>query len=125
VEKSHQYYQQAYTLLTEKPSITEEDRELLFNLLNKWSLVYYYRGDYKEQTELLKRHEGEAGFVKNKETQRIFYGWLGFILQFRMELEDSFRYLQKALKLGEEAESQYLIGYACTWLTYACAVKDP
>ena len=124
VEESHQYYQQAYNLLTEKPSRTEEDRELLFNLLNKWSLVYYYRGDYKEQTELLKRHEGEAGFVKNKEKQGMFYGWLGFILQFRMELEDSFRYLQKALKLGEEAESQYLIGYACTWLTYACAVKD-
>ena len=124
VEEAHQYYQQAYDLLTEKPSKTEEDRELLFDLLNKWSLVYYYRGDFKEQTELLKRHEGEAGFVIDKEKQGMFYGWLGFILQFRMELEDSFRYLQKALKLGEEADSQYLIGYACTWLTYACAVKD-
>ena len=124
VEESHQYYRQAYNLLTEKSSKTEKDRELLFDLLNKWSLVYYYRGDFKEQTELLKRHESEAGFVKDKEKQGMFYGWLGFILQFRMELEDSFRYLQKALKLGEEADSQYLIGYACTWLTYACAVKD-
>jgi len=28
------------------------------------------------------------------------------------------------IKLGEEADSHYLIGYACTWLTYSCAVKD-
>ena len=124
VEESHQYYQQAYNILTENPSKTEDERELLFDLLNKWSLVYYYRGDFKEQTELLKRHEGEANLVKDKEKQGMFYGWLGFILQFRMELEDSFRYLQKALKLGEEADSHYLIGYACTWLTYSCAVKD-
>jgi predicted ATPase/class 3 adenylate cyclase len=124
VEESHQYYQQAYNLLTEKPSKTKEDRELLFDVLNKWSLVYYYRGDFKEQTELLNRHEDEAGLVKDKEKQGMFYGWLGFMLQFRMELEDSFRYLKKALKLGEEVDSKHIIGYAYTWLTYACAVMD-
>ncbi|MGD9043289.1 MAG: adenylate/guanylate cyclase domain-containing protein [Desulfobacterales bacterium] len=124
VEESHQYYQQAYNLLTEKSSKTEEDRELLFDLLIKWSLVYYYRGDFKEHTELLKRHENEADLVNDKEKRGMFYGWIGFVLQFRMELEDSFRYLNKALKLGEEIESEYLIGYACTWLTYSCAVTD-
>jgi tetratricopeptide (TPR) repeat protein len=121
VEESHQYYQQAYHLLTEQQSKTKEDLELLFDLLNKWSLVYYYRGDYKEQTQLLKRHEAEAGLVEDKEKQGMFYGWLGFVLQFRWELEDSIRYLQKALKLGEEADSKPIIGYAYTWLIYTCA----
>jgi len=121
VEESHQYYQQAYDLLLEQQSKATEDLELLFDLLNKWSLVYYYRGDYKEQAELLKRHETEAELVKDKDKQGMFYGWLGFVLQFRWELEDSVRYLEKALKLGEEADSKPIIGYACTWLIYTCA----
>ena len=124
VQESHKYYKKAYNLITDKQTKTEKERELLFDLLNKWSLVYYYRGDFKEHTDLLKRHENEADLVSDKEKRGMFYGWLGFILQFRMELTDSYRYLQKALKLGEEAESPRVIGYACTWLAYTCAVMD-
>jgi class 3 adenylate cyclase/tetratricopeptide (TPR) repeat protein len=124
VQESHKYYKKAYNLITDKQTKTDEERELLFDLLNKWSLVYYYRGDFKEHTDILRRHENEADFVKDKERRGMFYGWLGFILQFRWELTDSYKYLQKALKLGEETKSQRVIGYACTWLAYACAVMD-
>jgi len=124
VQESHQYYEKAYRLITDKQTKTEKERELLFDLLIKWSLVYYYRGDFKGHTALLKRHENEADLVNDKEKRGMFYGWLGFILQFRWELADSYRYLQKALKLGEEAKNQRVIGYACTWLIYACAVMD-
>jgi predicted ATPase len=124
VQESHQYYQQAYKLLTDKASKTKEEQEPLFDLLNKWSLVYYYRGDFKEQTDLLKRHEKEADLVVDKEKRGMFYGWLGFNLHFRGELEDSYRYLQKALELGEETENQRIIGYACTWLTWTCTVMN-
>jgi tetratricopeptide (TPR) repeat protein len=121
VEESHQYYQQAYNLLVENESNSKENLELLFDLLNKWSLVYYYRGDYKAQTQLLKRHESEAALLEDKEKQGMFYGWLGFILQFRWELEDSVRYLQKAIELGEASNAKRIIGYAYTWLIYAYA----
>jgi tetratricopeptide (TPR) repeat protein len=124
VQESHKYYKKAYNLITDKQTKTEEERELLFGLLNKWSLVYYYRGDFKEHTDLLRRHENEADLVSDIEMRGMYYGWLGFILQFRWELTDSYKYLQKALKLGEEAESQRVIGYACTWLAYTCAVMD-
>jgi predicted ATPase/class 3 adenylate cyclase len=124
VQESHKYYKKAYNLITDKQTKTEKERELLFDLLIKWSLVYYYRGDFKEHTDLLKRHENEADLVSDREIRGMFYGWLGFILQFRMELTDSYRYLQKALKIGEETKSQRVIGYACTWLTYTCAVMD-
>ncbi|MBW2487460.1 MAG: AAA family ATPase [Deltaproteobacteria bacterium] len=124
IQESHKYYKKAYNLITDKQNKTEKERELLFDLLNKWSLVFYYRGDFKKHTELLKRHENEADLVNDKEKRGMFYGWLGFVLQFRMELADSFRYLNKALKLGEEINSEYLIGYACTWYTYSCAVTD-
>jgi class 3 adenylate cyclase/tetratricopeptide (TPR) repeat protein len=124
VQESHEYYKEAYDLIADKQTRTEEERDLLFELLNRWSLVYYYRGDFKEQTDLLKRHEPEADLVNDKEIKGMFYGWLGFILQFRLEIADSYRYLQKALKIGEEADNQRVIGYACTWLVYVCAVCD-
>jgi len=124
VQESHQYYEKAYKLISDKQTKTDKERELLFDLLIKWSLVYYYRGDFKEHTDLLKRHENEADLVNDKEKRGMFYGWLGFVLQFRWELDDSYRYLLKALKLGKEAKSQRVIGYACTWLIYACAVMD-
>jgi class 3 adenylate cyclase/tetratricopeptide (TPR) repeat protein len=124
VQESHKYYKKAYNLITNKQTKTDEERRLLFDLLNKWSLVYYYRGDFKEHTDLLKRHENEADLLSDKEIRGMFYGWLGFILQFRWELADSYKYLQKALKLGEQTKSQRVIGYACTWLAYTCAVMD-
>ena len=124
VQESHEYYKKAYKLIADKQTKTEEERELLFDLLIRWSLVYYYRGDFKEQTDLLKRHESEADLVNDKEKRGMFYGWLGFVLQFRLELEDSYRYLQKALNLGEEANNKRVIGYACTWLVYTLAVSD-
>ncbi|MFW6052706.1 MAG: adenylate/guanylate cyclase domain-containing protein, partial [Desulfosalsimonas sp.] len=124
VQESHAYYKEAYKLLTSAVPGMEEDREILFELLNKWSLVYYYLGDFKEQTELLKRHEGEADYVKDPETKGMFYAWLGFVLQFRWETSDSYRYLRKALQIGEKADNQRVIGYACTWLVYGCAVCD-
>lgn len=121
VEESHQYYQQAYRLLSDKPAKTKQEKELLFNLLNKWSLVYYYRGDFKEQTDLLKSHESEADLVEDKEKRGMFYAWLGFNLLFRWELKESYTYLRKALNLGEETENQLIMGYACSWLTFTCA----
>jgi tetratricopeptide (TPR) repeat protein len=87
-------------------------------------LVYYYRGDFKEQTDLLKRHERDADLVSDKEAKGMFYAWLGFNLQFRWEIEDSYRYLRKALNIGEEMNNPHVIGHACTWLVYTCAVCD-
>jgi class 3 adenylate cyclase/tetratricopeptide (TPR) repeat protein len=124
VQEAHEYCKEAYRLITDKQTITEEERELLFELLNKWSLVYYYRGDFKEQTDLLRRHEQEADLVKDKEIKGMFYAWLGFTLQFRCEIADAYRYLRKALDIGEEMNNPRVIGYACTWLVYVCAVCD-
>jgi tetratricopeptide (TPR) repeat protein len=124
VQESHEHYKEAYSLIIEKKSKTEEDRELLFDLLIKWSLVYYYSGDFNKLTALLRRHEDEADNIKDKEKQGMFYGWLGFILHFMMDLKDAYRYLKKALKIGEKANNRRVIGYACCWLTYVCAVTD-
>ena len=124
VQESHEYYKEAYRLIAQKQTKTEGERELFFRLLNKWSLVYYYRGDFKEQTDLLKQHEGEADLLAVNEVKGMFYAWLGFTLEFRWQAGESYRYLQKAIRIGEEANSPLVVGYACMWLVYTCAVCD-
>lgn len=124
VREAYEYYGEAYGLFIDKRIDMETNRDLFFDLINKWSLVYYYLGDFKEHTKLLKLHEPEADLVKNSDIRGMFYGWLGFNLQFRKELKDSYRYLQKALAIGKEAKDQKIMGYACCWLTWSCAVMD-
>ena len=121
VEEAHQYYNEAYDILTNKPDKTKEEEDLLINLLIKWALVFYYRGDFKGLTDLLRAHEALAQALDDKARLGIFYAWLGFALWGREEIRGSYQYLRKALELGEEIDDKQVIGYACAWITYSCA----
>jgi tetratricopeptide (TPR) repeat protein len=120
IEESHQYYQEAFDLLTNKTGMTGEERRLLIDLLNKWAYVFYYRGDFKGLVRLLSDHEELAKSVDKAELG-MFYAWLGFSLHCNGKAKSSYEYLCKALKIGEEIEDRRLIGYACAWLTWTCA----
>jgi class 3 adenylate cyclase/tetratricopeptide (TPR) repeat protein len=121
VEESHQYFKEAFDLLTHKPDRTREENGLLIELLIKWSLVYYYRGDFREQVDLLSAYRDLAESLDDKTRLGMFYAWLGFSLYFRARLKDSYEYLLKAFELGEEIDDQQVIGYACTWLAWTCS----
>jgi tetratricopeptide (TPR) repeat protein len=121
VEESHQYYQEAFDLLKNKPGMTDEEKRLLIDLLNKWALVFYYRGDFNSLVSLLRDHEGSAESLTDRAVLGMFYGWLGFSLHCNGKAKGSYEYLCKALKIGEEIEDQRVIGYACAWLTWTCA----
>jgi class 3 adenylate cyclase/tetratricopeptide (TPR) repeat protein len=119
VEESHQYYQEAFDLLKNKPGMTDEGKRLLIDLLNKWAYVFYYRGDFRGLLSLLRDHEKLAESV-NKAELGMFYAWLGFSLHCSGKAKGSYEYLCQALKIGEEIEDRRLIGYACAWLTWTC-----
>lgn len=121
VEESHQYFKEAFDLLTNKPDRTREEDGLLIEVLIKWSLVFYYRGDFKEQLDLLNAHKDLAESLDDKTRLGMFYAWLGFSLYFRARLKDSYEYLLKAFELGEEIDDQQVMGYACTWLAWTCS----
>jgi len=121
VEESHQYFKEAFDLLTNKPDRTREEDGLLIEVLIKWSLVFYYRGDFKEQVDLLNAHKDLAESLDDKTRLGMFYAWYGFSLYFRQKYTDSYQYLRKALGLGEEIDDQQVIGYACTWLAWTCS----
>jgi tetratricopeptide (TPR) repeat protein len=120
VEESHQYYQETFDLLKNKPGMTDEEKRLLIDLLIKWALVFYYRGDFNGLVSLFRDHEGMAESVGKAELG-MFYAWLGFGLFCNGKAKESYEYLCKALKTGEEIEDRRLIGYACAWLTWTCA----
>jgi len=122
VEESHQYFKEAFDLLSSKPDRTKEEDGLLIDILIKWALVFYYRGDFKGLTELLFAHEDLAESLEDKARLGMFYAWLGFSLFSRERLRDSYDYLLKALDLGEEIHDQQVVGNACTWLAYTCSL---
>jgi class 3 adenylate cyclase/tetratricopeptide (TPR) repeat protein len=120
IEESYQYYQEAFDLLKNNPTLTEKERRLLIDLLNKWALVFYYRGDFNGLVSLFRDHEGMAESLTDKAELGMFYGWLGFSLHCSGRPKSSYEYLCKALKIGEEIEDQKLIGYTYAWLSWTC-----
>jgi len=124
VEESHQYFKEGFELLANKSQRTADEDELLIDILNKWSLVFYYRGDFKEQLRLLEAYKDLAERIGEKPVLGMFYAWLGFTLWERERLKDSYEYLCKALDLGEKIGDKKVIGYACGWLTWTCPQID-
>jgi class 3 adenylate cyclase len=121
LEESHQYFKRSLNLLTEKTDLTEADKELLIDILIKWAYVYYYRGDFKGLVELFRQNEQIAKSLNDKTKRGFFLAWLGMASWIRENLKESERYLREALELGQAAEDQRLIGYACCWLSMTCS----
>ena len=122
VEEAHQYYKEAFDILSNKPDKSQEEEKLLIDLIFKWALVFYHRGDWGRLEKLLRAHEDLAKSLDDKATLGMFYAWLGFTVQgARGRPKDSYQYLSRALELGEEIGNQQVIGYANTWLNWTCA----
>ena len=118
IEEAHQYYKEAFDILTDKPNKSKEEETLLIDLLVKWSYVYYYRGYFDELIDLLSEHKELAESQENKESLGMFYAWLGFAILLGFKVRDSHKYLCKALEIGEQIGNQKVIGYACAWLAW-------
>jgi class 3 adenylate cyclase/tetratricopeptide (TPR) repeat protein len=121
VDESNQYYQEAYNLLKGQSEKTSEEQRLLIDVLIKWSLVFYYRGDFRSATKLLTAHERLAESIDDKNKLGMFYGWIGMTMWARERFRESEQYLNKALEIGEKANDKEVIGYACTWQTWTYA----
>jgi class 3 adenylate cyclase/tetratricopeptide (TPR) repeat protein len=121
IEESHQYFKDAFNILSDKRMKTREDEKLIIDILLQWAYVFNHRGDFRGLANLFSAHEDIARSLDDKERLGMFYACLGWALNQREKLRDAFNYLSKALKLGEETENQKVIGYACAWITWTCA----
>jgi tetratricopeptide (TPR) repeat protein len=121
VEEAHRYFKKAYDILASKEELSEEEKIILIDILNSWGYAYYYLGEINEFVDLFSTHQIIAESLDNKEKAGMFYVWLGVAHFMAGMPKDSYEYLSKGLEFGENAGNQKVIGYACTWLTWACA----
>jgi tetratricopeptide (TPR) repeat protein len=120
VEEAHQYFSKAYDILTSKAEISEAEKIILIDILNSWGYAYYYLGEFKQFIDIFTTHEALAESLDDKAIAGMFYAWLGIALFMVGKSKDSYDYLCKGLELGEKANNQKVVGYACTWLTLTC-----
>jgi tetratricopeptide (TPR) repeat protein len=121
VEESHQYFQEAFDILANRPERTKNEDELLIDLLIKWAYVFYYRGDFRGLVDLLSAHQDLAQSLNERAKLGMFYCRLAWGLHCREKFKDAYQYLCKSLKIGEEIDNHHVIGYACAWLAWTCA----
>jgi class 3 adenylate cyclase/tetratricopeptide (TPR) repeat protein len=121
VEEAHQFFRQAFEILAPKEDKSEADKVILIDILNSWGYAYYYRGDFKEFINLLNTQKEVAESLDDQVRVGMFYAWYGIALWMAGKSKDSYEYLCKALELGENSDNQKVVGYACTWLAWACA----
>ena len=101
LEESHQYFREAYALLTENGAGNEADKNLLVDVLIKWAFVYYYGGEYRKLQELLEKHQALAETLTDQSQLGMYYAWLSCALWHREMGREAYEYLSRALKLGE------------------------
>jgi class 3 adenylate cyclase/tetratricopeptide (TPR) repeat protein len=121
VEEAHQYFKKAYDILASKGEMSEEDKIILIDILSSWGNAYYYLGEINEFVDLFSTHQVIAKSLPDKEKAGMFYVWLGVAHFMAGRPKESYEYLSKGLAFGKIAGHQKVIGYACTWLTWACA----
>jgi class 3 adenylate cyclase/tetratricopeptide (TPR) repeat protein len=121
VEEAHQYFKKAYDILASKEEMSEEEKIILIDILNSWGYAYYYLGENNEFVDLFRTNQILVESLDDKARAGMFYVWLGVALFMAGKSKDSYEYLSKGLEFGENAGHQKVVGYACTWLTWACA----
>jgi len=107
--------------LSREPNKITARKKLIIDLLLKWSMVYHFRGAYSELIDLIRSYESLAQSLNDSYRLGMLYVWLGSALRSREKAKDAYRYLSKALELGEATENKMVIGYASAWLSLTCA----
>jgi class 3 adenylate cyclase/tetratricopeptide (TPR) repeat protein len=120
LEEAHQYYQEAFDLLSNKTQKNKEEELLLIDVILDWAMVFYYRADCIGWEKIFLDYKALAETLGDKERLGMFYAWLGFSLWFREKFTDSYEYLCNAIQIGEEIKNQKIIGYGCTWICWTC-----
>jgi class 3 adenylate cyclase/tetratricopeptide (TPR) repeat protein len=121
VNEADQFYEQAYKIMLKCETKSQDKKNLLVDTIIEWAFVLYYMGDFKKLYSLLETHLELAESIDDKSRLGMYYAWYGFTMCNRNLMGQSYKWLKKALKTGEEIDDQIIIGYACTWLSWVCS----
>lgn len=120
VEEAHQFFQEAYDILEPKKDKSSIEKKALLDMLVEWGYVFYYRGDINSCIFVFNAHKELAESLDDQARLGMYYVWMGVAYWMNGKAKTGFEYLLKAKDLGEKTNDKKVIGYACTWLTWAC-----
>ncbi len=120
VEEADQYFREAFDILKSKTEKSDAEKTALIDILSDWGFVFYYLGDINKWVEVLNAHRELAESLGANARLGMFYAGLGIAHFMGGRPSVAFDYLKRALDLGESCRDQKVVGYACTWLTWAC-----
>jgi class 3 adenylate cyclase/tetratricopeptide (TPR) repeat protein len=122
IDEAHEYFQEAFDILAGKTPRSRQEDELYIDLISKWFLVFYYRGDFISMMGLFSAARELAESLEDDSRLGMFYACFGFTLFWGKErMRESYELLKKAWALGEKVGDQQVKGYAATWLAWVCA----
>ena len=121
LDEADLHYKDAFDLLKEKSTESDEDSLLVIGLILKWAEIFHLRGSYRGLIDLLKPYETLANSIDDKSRQSMFYGWFGLALASRDNLKEGYEYLLNSLNFAEKAKDTMACGYVCSWLALVCS----
>ena len=118
LDEAHQYFYQGYELIRKVKNKSDLEKELLIDILTRWALVFYYRGDFIGLENFLSSQEDTAKKIDDNEKAAMFFAWKGFVAWWTDKFDKCNEYLEKAIELSESSNSLKAKGYALTWLAW-------
>jgi class 3 adenylate cyclase/tetratricopeptide (TPR) repeat protein len=120
VEESHQYFQDAYDILQKNTDKTNTEKTAIIDMMIEWGYAFYYLGDINSWIDVFDANRNLAESLNDPARLGMYYAWLGIAYWMNGKAKVAFDLLMNAKDIGEKANDQKVIGYACTWLTWAC-----
>ncbi len=121
VEESHKYFAKAYEILSTSTDTSPEKSFLLIDIIIKWYFAFNKRGPFNEMLDLLKLHEETAVSLGDRQKTGMYFVCMGWAFQRREDAKKSYRYLIKALEIGNSIQDHKMIAYCCACLTWTCS----
>ena len=118
LEEANHFFRKAYELIIGNRDKLEDWAKSLVELMNRWSLVLYYKSDFGSIYRIMSRHEDTAKQLDNLALAAMYHAWLGWSYLGIERYDESERYLLKALEIGEKIQDNKAVTYACTWYSW-------
>lgn len=119
IDEADTLYGSAYRLLVDAAT-PDERRTHLGPLLVRWVLVHYYRGTWRQATDLLALHDDDITASDDRGVLGMALAWRGFSAAIaRAAIAESLELLDRAVAIGEEVDDAVVLAHAHTWRIWA------
>ncbi|HYN35242.1 MAG TPA: AAA family ATPase [Ilumatobacteraceae bacterium] len=119
INEADQLYRIAYEMLIGEAGDDERQRHL-GSLLIGWVLVHYYRGTWRDATDLLALHDDDIDANGDARVVGMALAWRGFSAAIaQASINEALDLLDRAIEVGERADDPEVLAHAHTWRVWA------